>query len=223
MATRLKIVGANKLMCECLAAALRTRGELIVTEAGGNLEATRSVVGRKAPDVLLVDASRSLAEVRGLVAEVTRNPAVKVLLLGIGETRDGLRCMEAGASGFLPPEASLAELRAAIDKVRRGELVYSPQVASTMFVRLAELSRRRRRRGRPERPKLTPREREILALVAAKLPTPTIGERLGISPHTVKNHVHNILKKLGVHYRQEAVRIARDRGWLGPAGSAGRR
>ena len=85
-----------------------------------------------------------------------------------------------------------------------------------MFARLAELSRERARSERVEALELTPREMEILQLIAEGLSNRSIAERLSLSVYTVKNHVHHILEKLHVQDRREAVEHAYARHWLRP-------
>ena len=83
-----------------------------------------------------------------------------------------------------------------------------------MFSRLADLARARRREERLEALNLTPRELEILRLIADGLSNKEIAARLYLSFHTVKNHVHNILEKLKVQHRSQAVEYAARRRWL---------
>ena len=85
-----------------------------------------------------------------------------------------------------------------------------------MFARLAELSRERKRSERVEALELTPREMEILQLIAEGMSNRSIAEQLSLSVFTVKNHVHHILEKLHVQDRREAVEHAYARHWLRP-------
>ena len=96
----------------------------------------------------------------------------------------------------------------------RGEIACSPRVAHSLFQRLASLGRERRRREKLDFLALTPRELEILRLIAAGLSNQEIAKKLFLSVHTVKNHVHKILETIGVHSRWAAVRHAVERGWI---------
>ena len=96
----------------------------------------------------------------------------------------------------------------------RGEAVVPPALTHLLFARLGELGLERRRRERLEFLDLTPRELEILRLIAEGMSNQRIAERLYLSVHTVKNHVHNMLERLGLGSRGEAVQYAKKRGWL---------
>ena len=104
-------------------------------------------------------------------------------------------------------DASVAELVAAIESVARGESLCTPSVAAALMRRLASLARSWADAD-PIEP-LTRREREILELIDEGLSNKQIAQRLRIELPTVKNHVHHILGKLGVHRRAEAAALAR--------------
>ena len=122
--------------------------------------------------------------------------------------------IEAGAHGYLPRDASLAELRRTVHLVAAGQMAASPEMAYALFSRLAELARARRRTTVLESLILTSRELAVLRLIAQGLGNREIAKRLSLSFHTVKNHVQNIFKKLDVTRRIEAVERARRQGWL---------
>ncbi len=213
---RLMILSSHRLFRESLGAALARSERFTSIEQSATPEETHRNIDGEPLDVLLLDLSQPPAGATEMVHEITQEPkSVKVLLLGADESEASvLRCVEVGASGSLPIESSLEDLCGAIERVMRGEAVCSPGVASSMFSRLAELSLEHQRRERLEALKLTPREMEILKLLASSLRNKTIAARLKLSVHTVKNHVHNILDKLQVQDRNEAVDLAYRRGWL---------
>ncbi len=214
--TRLQIAGTNKLFCECLSSVVEALGRFTVIDSGGDFEALRRELLEEPPEVLLIDLSQSREAALRLVDDVTRKLAtVKVLLLGVEEElRDGLRGMEAGARGYVPMRGSLEDLVRSIEKVLAGGLVYSPAITPEMFERVAELSRMRQRRIFLESLQLTRREKEILSYIADDLKNREIAEQLHLSPHTIKNHIHSILKKLKVPCRYAAVKIALEKGWI---------
>jgi DNA-binding NarL/FixJ family response regulator len=119
-----------------------------------------------------------------------------------------LACAEAGVSSYVPREASLADLAAAIESAARGEAVCSPRMTALLFRRVRVLSRVRPEPA--EVPELTARQWEIIDLIDEGLSNKEIARRLYIEVPTVKNHVHNILDKLQVRRRSEAA--ARVRG-----------
>jgi DNA-binding NarL/FixJ family response regulator len=170
------------------------------------------------PDVLLVDAKLP----DGLAVEVTRFVLNhvgrgKVLLLGSADCEETIvECLAVGAQGCVLEQSSLTELQDALEKVYHGEPYCSPVMMHSMLRQLAETTCQPRWLNRARSIKLTFREQEVLQLIASHLSNKEIGKRLSISVYTVKNHVHNIVEKLQVESRYEAVEYARQRNWLAP-------
>ena len=215
---RLVIAGTHSLFRECLASMLGKVGRFQVTHHTGDFAQALETIEAQCPDVLVIDLNDP-DEVATELVRSTRNqcPDVKIVILGMGSADTSiLHCIEAGAGACVSKESSLEELCDVIERVRRGEAVYSPQIAYSMFARLAELSRERARSERVEALELTPREMEILQLIAEGMSNRSIAERLSLSVYTVKNHVHHLLEKLHVQDRREAVEHAYARHWLRP-------
>jgi DNA-binding NarL/FixJ family response regulator len=143
----------------------------------------------------LVDLVRN---VRSLFADS------KLIALNV-EQADLLEVIEAGAQGYVFKDQSFTEVIKTIDSVQRNQFRCSSQIAESVFNRVAVLSRMR---DGEHNGKLSPREMEILESIAAGLSNKDISQQLGITPCTVKNHVHNILTKLQVRRRQDAIRYA---------------
>lgn len=194
---------------------LGVEGPFKVSELSADLDKARRELESDPSDILIVDLSRSRDEVLGLVRELNRQNPVSVLLVGADTAdQDALECMESGAKGYVPIGSSFSELQHAIKRILSGGVAYSPRVTPLMFKRLAELSTEHRRSTRWDGLALTTRELEILALIAQGLRNKDLAEELSLSLHTVKNHVHHVLKKLNVPNRTEAVRIAMQHGWI---------
>ncbi len=215
-ALRLVIVDPHQLFRECLAGVLAGDRRF---EIAGKFSTAQEALDRLAQaraDILLVALDPSSDGVCGFLQAVgERSPKSKVVLLGRDESDERiLEYLDAGARGFLVRDQSLTELRAAIEAISRGDTICSPRLANKLFVRLARLGRERRRRDKLEYLMLTPRELEILRLIAEGLSNQEIAHRLFLSVHTVKNHVHKVLETLGVHSRWAAVHHAIERGWL---------
>lgn len=160
-------------------------------------------VEQRLPDVVLLDESLpgALETLRG----VRRlHPACKVISLG-EPASDGtlLAWAEAGAAGFVSREASTEDLLLSVEASLKGELYCSPRVAGQLLRRLA--SRAELDPTQPPRLPLTEREAEIFRLLESGLSNKEIAAQLGIEVGTVKNHVHNLLEKLRVRRRSEAV------------------
>ena len=124
-----------------------------------------------------------------------------------GDERSVLACVEAGAVAYVTCEASLRELIAAVTRLARGEALCSPRMAGILLRRLASLAASCEPAAGAA---LTRRELEVIELVGEGLSNKEIARRLSIELSTVKNHVHNILEKLGVNGRHEAAAVARE-------------
>jgi two-component system nitrate/nitrite response regulator NarL len=159
-----------------------------------------------AAEVAVVDAPTP--EDVHLSSPPSAEPDVRLLAVGVQEDK-AVDWLEAGVSGYVPPEASLEELAAAMASVARGEIVTSPVVTGHLLRRVRRLAA-----AAPEATeegRLTRREAEVLALIANGLSNKLIARQLAIQEQTVKNHVHSILVKLGVHRRAEAAARMRRR------------
>lgn len=160
-----------------------------------------------APDVVLMDVR--MPRVSGI--EATRTiaenvPTTKILMLTVSDEEDDLYdAIKAGATGYLLKEISIEEVASAIRAVVSGQSLISPSMASKLLTEFSNLSKRADERQSVPTPRLTDRELEVLKLVAQGLTNRDIAGELYISENTVKNHVRNILEKLHLHSRMEAV------------------
>lgn len=161
-------------------------------------------------DVVLMDLH--LGEDSGI--ETTRDlvhrvPGLAVLMITMDEDDESVvAAMRAGARGYLLKSASPAEVERGIRAVANGEAILGPQVASRAMAALAA----GRTAVRMPFPELSDREREVLDLLARGYDNATIARRMVLSPKTVRNHVSNVLTKLGVPDRAQAMIRARDEG-----------
>jgi two-component system NarL family response regulator len=121
------------------------------------------------------------------------------------EEADLYEAIKAGASGYLLKEISIEEVSGAVRAVHQGQSLISPSMASKLLTEFASMVKRRDERAQVPGPRLTDRELEVLKLVAKGMNNRDIGAELFISENTVKNHVRNILEKLHLHSRMEAV------------------
>ncbi len=165
------------------------------------------------PDVLVLDLN--LPQMRGdEVCRALGDLPTRVLILSAsGEQQDVLAAIKAGATGYLVKSASPQEIVDAVLATARGEAVFTPGLAGLVlgeFRRMAAEPEDRAPEGRPARPipELTPRETEVLRLVATGMSYKDIAARLVLSHRTVQNHVQNTLGKLHLHNRVELVRFA---------------
>jgi two-component system NarL family response regulator len=178
----------------------------VVGEAEDGAEAVAKAE-ELAPDVVLMDVR--MPRVSGIEATSTiaeKVPTTKILMLTVSDEEDDLYdAIKAGASGYLLKEISIEEVASAIRAVVSGQSLISPSMASKLLTEFSNLSKRADERQSVPTPRLTDRELEVLKLVAQGLTNRDIAGELYISENTVKNHVRNILEKLHLHSRMEAV------------------
>ena len=133
-------------------------------------------------------------------------PSAKIVMLTISDDEADLYdAIKAGASGYLLKEISIDEVGIAIRSVAGGQSLISPSMASKLLSEFATMIKRGDERQQVPVPRLTDRELEVLKLVARGLNNRDIAKELFISENTVKNHIRNILEKLQLHSRMEAV------------------
>ncbi|OPG14652.1 response regulator transcription factor [Microbispora sp. GKU 823] len=193
-----------------LRALLRPVEEMEVADEAASGEQALALLPRVQPDVVLMDLA--MPGMGGVAAteRITRdNPHVRVLVLSMADDDDAVfAAVRAGARGYVLKGARRAELVRAIRAVAEGEAIFGPALAGRLMGYFSDLARK----PEPSFPELTPREREILGLVAGHLTNVQIAARLGLSQKTVRNHVSSIFAKLRVADRAEAIMRARESG-----------
>jgi len=210
---RVFIVDDNRLLREGLASMLAEQADIaVIGAAASGRKALEQIRGLR-PQVALIDIGMPGKDGIEVTQTLRKNlPEVKVVILGMVDVTDEIMaCIEAGAAGYVLKEASFDYLVETIRSVHRGESFVSPQMAASLFSRIAELAGERGLRIPFSAVKLTARELEIINQIAAGLSNKEIAKRLAIEAQTVKNHIHNILDKLQLHNRLEAVAYARER------------
>jgi two-component system NarL family response regulator len=183
----------------------------LVGEASDGEEAV-SKAGESLPDVILMDirmprssgieACRALKDVA---------PSAKIVMLTISDEEEDLfEAIRAGASGYLLKDIPLDEVADTVRVVYGGQSLINPSMAGKLLTEFAALARRDEEEP-PQQlpaPRLTDREIQVLRLVSRGMNNRDIAKELFISENTVKNHVRNILEKLQIHSRMEAVMVA---------------
>jgi two-component system nitrate/nitrite response regulator NarL len=203
---RVLLVDDTRLFLEALLGILEDDPEIGSVETAADPEAAALALATFRPDVVLVNSSmRALSHVLGALGP----GKVPIVALGVADDeQEIIACAEAGVVGFLFCGSPLAELVPVTLGAARGETLCPPHVTTTLMRRVAALSTAAP--GPPSLDRLTQREREVLGLLEQELSNKEIARRLTIEVRTVKNHVHNILEKMDVRHRGEAV--ARVRG-----------
>jgi DNA-binding NarL/FixJ family response regulator len=164
------------------------------------------------PDVVLMDIRMPKSSgIEACRAMKEAAPSTKIVMLTISDEEEDLfEAIRAGASGYLLKDIPLDEVSGAVRAVHGGQSLISPSMAGKLLTEFATLARQtdEERGQQVPPPKLTDREMEVLKLVAKGMNNREIARELFISENTVKNHVRNILEKLQIHSRMEAVMIA---------------
>ncbi len=205
---RLLVVDDVPLFRAGLTSALRDAGFDVVGEAE-TAEGAVATAESLLPDLILLDVL--MPGLSGLEVVEKLNavaPDSHVILLTASESEeDLLSAIKAGARGYIVKDMPFPQLVDSISAITRGGAVVSSQMAGKLFDVTRQLLRHQELLA-ARKPTLTGREIEVLQLVARGLTSKSIGEELFISENTVKNHIRNILDKLGLHSRNEAVLYA---------------
>ena len=208
--TRVVVADDHPLYRHGIVDVLKRQPDLELVGEAGDGRAALDVLREHPTDVALLDVDMPYLNGLALLRAVTRDELpVRVLFLsGYFDSATVYEALQAGASGFLSKDATADSVCDAVRAVARGETVLGPEIQGALARELRE------RAPAEERPVLSAREREILALTAEGLTSPDIGKRLHLSPATVKTHLQNTYEKLGVSDRAAAVAEGMRRGLL---------
>jgi DNA-binding NarL/FixJ family response regulator len=200
---RVLIVAEVRLYREGLQQILSRQPDIEVSGVASTGAEALASAHRHGPDVVLLDLSlaEGLAAARVLRREL---PGVKVVALAVREAgEDVIAWAEVGMAGYVPRDASIADLVETIGRASRGEIVFPPRIAASLVAHLSAIAS-----SRPEpanHAALTRRERDVVRLIGEGLTNKEIARALSIAVPTVKNHVHNILEKLRIQRRTDAA------------------
>lgn len=207
-ATRVLIVEDHRVVAEGLAALINDQSDMKVVGNVGSVAESAGAAAELNPDVVLLDfrlpdgtGPDAAAAIRAI------RPAAKMIFLTREDT-DAARfaAVQSGASAFLHKSRAAAEVVAAIRDVARGKMLITPRTIATL------LAKRRGIEAQLER--LTPREKEVLRLMAEGFPSRAIAAQMGISYTTVRTHIRSLGSKLAVHSKLEAIVKARELGLI---------
>ncbi|WP_440696961.1 response regulator transcription factor [Clavibacter nebraskensis] len=211
---RVAVVDDHPVVRAGLAALLASADDLEVVGQAADGEAAVALARAERPDVVLMDLRMPVLDGVGATARLRDEaPDVRVLVLTTYETDASiLTAIEAGASGYLLKAAPEEEILAGVRAVARGDVALAPALAARLVRQVA-----RPAAPAAPAPALSPRETEVLALVAAGRTNARIALELHVTPATVKTHLLHVFEKLGVGDRTRAVTLAMELGLLPPA------
>ncbi|HLI37514.1 MAG TPA: response regulator transcription factor [Streptosporangiaceae bacterium] len=209
---RVLIVDDHALFRRGLEMVLKEEDDIELAGQASDGEEAVARAGESLPDVVLMDIrmpKTSGIDACRMMKEAV--PSAKIVMLTISDEEEDLfEAIRAGASGYLLKDIPLDEVAEAVRAVHGGQSLINPSMAGKLLAEFATLGKRDEEE-RPQQvpaPKLTDREMEVLRLIARGMNNRDIARELFISENTVKNHVRNILEKLQIHSRMEAVMIA---------------
>ena len=202
------LIEDNRLVREGMTVLLQQRPDLKIVAAGAR--STTSLLRETNPQVVLLDLGlqhdNSLRVAQQVKKELPQAKVIVMDLLPVHE--DIMEFVNAGVSGFIMKDATLDDLVKTIRSVAAGAHVLPPQMTGTLF---SQIAREAIAKGRPEAleaVRMTPRERDVINLIAEGLSNKEIAGRLNLATHTIKSHVRNIMEKLTLHTRLQIAAYA---------------
>ena len=216
MSVRVVVVDDQEMVRAGFAALLNAQEGIEVVGQAADGQQALEVCGRTSPDVVLMDVRMPVLDGVAATTRLLADPTdLRVLMLTTFDVDDYVyAALRAGASGFLLKDATPAELVSAVRVVAAGDALLAPTVTSRL---IAHFTRAPRLVGTPPSLSvLTPREREVLTLIARGLSNTEIAAKLVVAEQTVKTHVGRILAKLTIRDRAQAVMVAYETGLVAP-------
>jgi two-component system NarL family response regulator len=205
---RVAVVDDQELFRRGLTMLLSVETDISIVGEAGDGATAAALAAATAPDIVLMDVRMPrLSGIEAITAVRNAAPDARIVMLTVSdEEADLYEAIKGGASGYLLKDASTDEVAQAVRVVADGQSLISPSMAMKLLDEFKQMSRADR--SQPATPRLTERELEVLRFVAKGLNNREIAKQLFISENTVKNHVRNILEKLQLHSRMEAVMYA---------------
>jgi DNA-binding NarL/FixJ family response regulator len=201
------LIEDNRLIREGLVSLLSQYPDLKIVAEGSNGEA---LLLKEDPHVVLLDFGLGKGDSSRVAEKVKKErPEAKVIVMDLLPVQEDLvEFVHAGVSGFIMKDATLDDLVNAIRSVAEGAHILPPEVTGSLF---SQIAREAVSKGRPRvltSVRMTPREREVINLIAQGMSNKDIARTLHIATHTVKSHVRNIMEKLTLHTRLQIAAYA---------------
>ncbi|HTI03966.1 MAG TPA: response regulator transcription factor [Gemmatimonadales bacterium] len=212
------LIEDNRLVREGIALLLTQHNDLKVV-ASAPIDDTAEL-GNTRPQVILLDIGLGQGSSLRVAERIKKeSPDSKIIVMDVLPVHEDIaEFVNAGVSGFIMKDATLDDLVSTIRSVAQGAHVLPPQMTSTLFSQIAKDAVVRGRTDMLEAVRMTPREREVIDLIAEGLGNKEIAARLNIATDTVKSHVRNIMEKLMLHTRLQIAAFAH-RGGAGGGGA----
>jgi DNA-binding NarL/FixJ family response regulator len=202
------LIEDNRLVREGITALLNRLPDIrvVAEQASDNV----SALERVSPQVILLDIGLRKGDSLRIAAKVRAQfPAAKVIVMDLLPAHEDIvEFVNAGVSGFIMKDATLEDLAETIRAVHSGASVLPPRMINTLF---SQIARDAIDRGRPEvmeSVRMTPRERQVINLIAEGMSNKEIASKLHVATHTVKSHVRNVMEKLTLHTRLQIAAYA---------------
>jgi len=211
---RILLVEGRQLVGETLQAALTSRGLDVTLSACASAAETLDAVRSHRPGVVVLDLERAGAgSGRDLIRPVIELGATVLVLMGITDRLELARCLEAGAAGVASNSDSFSSVLDMFGRAAAGDVV-TPLGDRLRYQRELDAHRRADRRRLAPFESLTPRERDVLALIVDGRPAAEIARQANVTLPTVRTQVRSILQKLAVNSQMAAAAMARNAGWV---------
>ena len=214
---KVAIIEDHSVLVDAFSIVLEEEADLGYVGSAGTIEAGRDLLTRTTPDVVLLDISlpdgdgiEALSDYKQLGPQ-----AHFVILTSYSDERNLMRALESGAAGFVSKSSPLSSALNSIRQAAEGEIVVPASLLSGLLVRVPRNQTVVNQRSRSWE-RLTPREEEVLTCLARGQSGKMIASELHISPLTVRTHIRNLMEKLGVHSRLEAVSFGLRYGLIDP-------
>ncbi len=213
------VSGRYPLSRQAIASALAAQSDIVVLAVCGDVHDTLLQIERLAPVIALIEANYPRYEY-GKICRVIRDQGLPTKVLVAGELPDDqvlMAAVEAGADGYVTGDLGLTGLAGVLRRIAAGEAVVPPMMLGALLGTLVD--RRQKRNEIAQRLReLSPRESQVLALMAEGADRYRIAEQLIISPETARTHVQRVISKLGARSRVEAIALTVDHGLIDGVG-----
>jgi DNA-binding NarL/FixJ family response regulator len=207
------LLAENRLLREALVRLFRKRSDFLVVGQSGETALTLCDILDSKCNVLVIASFNEDWLPASFTIDTVGQLGFKVVMIGMdADEEQFLATVRAGVTGYLLKDASASDVLAAVRAVSRGEAVCPPQLCQALFRFVAQAAKETPRPSSSSRHDLTLRQQQLVSLVAKGLTNKEIAARLNLSEHTVRNHIHRILKQVDAESRSEAVDLIRAKG-----------